>query len=441
MNQQECHKELMNGILDDFKSLLAKINQEKNECYYRKKWKSIFRNNKYLKCERKNEIHYNKVISDNNLKKQKEFSNLALFFSKYDLIKNQKIDKETLTLELLNTYLHLGQSISFNQDVFNKTIELLSTLLVENRYHKNEYFSPIYGFDCDQDRIIIDQIFSIERISNDKFDRIADLDISTEEEQPFFNYEFKKIKFVLICSFPENHESAKDPEIYCKKILLTLRLINNGFVSLGKTYPYESTNWRKSHRPRLENLEIPPSYSSGYSLSRDHMEEITKIFNLLEVLDDIPADKTRYLKYSLKRFQYVYDSKDIDDKITDLIISIETLLNKDPGEVSLSLSLRAAMLLGKTEEQKEYIKKFFKKSYAIRSEIVHGKKREEKIKIDEHNLTVDEIESKLETFTRTALIKMIHLQTNLPDQQKILQTLDEIVVNRNRESEITKFFS
>jgi hypothetical protein len=441
MTQQKHYEEIKNGILDDFKSLLSKINQEKTTQCYRPKWKSVFLNNKYVSCKKTNRIRFEKIISDNNVDKQTEFTNLVSFFSKYELINNQQIDVVILTRELLCTYLHLGQSISFNQDVFNKTIELLSELLVENRYHKREYFSPLYGLDCDQDRIVINQIFSIERISNDKFDRISDLDLSTEENEPIPNYVFKQIKFVLRCSFPQNHKFATNPQPLSYKILSALRLTNSGFVSLGEFYPYESTGWFKIQRPRLGPLEIPPSYSIGFSLERNFIEELTKIFNLLVMLDDAPPDKIRYLKYALRRFEYVYASKSMDDKITDLIISIETLLNKDPGEVSLSISLRAAMLLGQTEEEKEYVKKFFKKSYNIRSEIVHGKKREEKIKKNEHVLTDDEIESELDTFVRIAIKKMIRLQTNLPDQQKILQTLDEIVVNRNKESEITKFFN
>ena len=107
-------------------------------------------------------------------------------------------------------------------------------------------------------------------------------------------------------------------------------------------------------------------------------------------------------------------------------------MSNNPIEIGLNASLRTAMLMTKNDSETEYYKKFVKKCWSIRSEIVHGKKREEKIKKNNHVLDDPEIQKELERIVRTALKKIISLHLKYGSQETILKTIDEVIINRTK---------
>ena len=110
---------------------------------------------------------------------------------------------------------------------------------------------------------------------------------------------------------------------------------------------------------------------------------------------------------------------------------METLLNDSPGEITLKLSLRVALLLGDTEDNREYLWRFIKKCYNVRSEIVHGKKRG-RITVMGKTMTDHQTAQKLENVTRQAITKVVLLQEEISGQKNLLDSLDCSIVNRKK---------
>lgn len=76
---------------------------------------------------------------------------------------------------------------------------------------------------------------------------------------------------------------------------------------------------------------------------------------------------------AIKRFTKAIEDRELNDKIIDFIISLESLLGDGNTELIHRLSMRTGFLLGTKKESKD-IRDFIKKIYDTRSKIVHGDK-------------------------------------------------------------------
>jgi hypothetical protein len=260
-------------------------------------------------------------------------------------------------------------------------------------------------------------------------------------------------------------------------------LTTSGCVKLGNWYGYSPLGWQADYLPG--HVESEMVTGKPYLLKKDDVQSFKEKFQLLEHLKtNFKLEKIRYLEYSIRRFNYIYRESEVEDHITDLMISLETMLNIQPYEVTDKTSLRAAMILEENDDQKENCQKFIKKCYSIRSEIVHGKARKEKIKeinknlsdndikeilsiekiiqslnndeinqiknkellnilsrkeIKEHvpskfqkELSDDEIKEKLETYVRKAIFHVLKLQTKYDTQDNMLKKIDSFTLDRNK---------
>ena len=126
------------------------------------------------------------------------------------------------------------------------------------------------------------------------------------------------------------------------------------------------------------------------------------------------------------QFQYIYHESEIEDKITDLMISVEVLLNHEPFEVRDKIATRAATILEEDDSKKPDCKKFIQKCYDVRSEIVHGKKRKTSVKDGDKTLSDEEVKEKLESYARKTIIKFINFQIELEDQPQVLEKIDSL---------------
>lgn len=76
------------------------------------------------------------------------------------------------------------------------------------------------------------------------------------------------------------------------------------------------------------------------------------------------------LKLAICRFNHAFERESYEDKVTDLIISLEKCILNQDKELSYRLSLRTAKLL-KTEQSPAYTFKLIDTAYKIRSSIFH----------------------------------------------------------------------
>ena len=81
------------------------------------------------------------------------------------------------------------------------------------------------------------------------------------------------------------------------------------------------------------------------------------------------------IRTALNRFAYAYERARPEDKLVDHWIALESLfLGRDERlELSYKAALRMARFLGSSAGEREEIFRKIKKSYSVRSDIVHGK--------------------------------------------------------------------
>ena len=238
-------------------------------------------------------------------------------------------------------------------------------------------------------------------------------------------------------------DSIKPKEI-SQSFLDSLRIAKKGDLNFGSFYHFHLDDWKSDYRPAEKENFV--KYKNPMNFEETDIDKLKKIFSRLTVLNDKMKcenhtsfekeckscskkyEKIRYLKYSIRRFQYIYHESEIEDKITDLMISLEVLLNREAFEVKEKVTTRAATILEDDDNgKKPDCKKFIQNCYDIRSEIVHGKKRKTIVKDGNKTLSDQEVKEKLEKYTKKAIIKFINLQIKHENQQEILEKIDGLL--------------
>jgi len=333
------------------------------------------------------------------------------------------INDEMMLENFTKTYLYLLQDTSFEKIFFDKTWELMNKILDEpNKFY---FFVPLYNFDSDYSEIILDE-FKITKISSFHFDKITDINLEKGDDEPIPKHVARKLKYVL--EFSGIGNPGIDPKEIYNSFLNALRITCAGEVIFGNPISYNPDGWQKRFSPGMKDSVI---LDGNYFLKEDKISILKQNLNLLKQLD-VNSDNVRYLEYSIRRFNYIYQNKVVEDNITDLMISLETLLNFEPYEVTDKTSLRAAILLESNDNEKLNCKFFIKKCYHIRSEIVHGKKRKAKVLRNDSQLTDMEIKVELENYVRTAIIKILNLHLKYNSQSNVLDKIDEYTLDRSK---------
>jgi hypothetical protein len=177
-----------------------------------------------------------------------------------------------------------------------------------------------------------------------------------------------------------------------------------------------------SWNPNIPEIPGPP-----YKFLADDVSRLHRILNLLKLLE-----KDKAFQVALRRLNYSVERSDIklEDRILDTIIGLESLFLGERGELSYRLGLRVALFLGKTlEERKEYLD-FMKRSYRLRSTIIHGYD-ERKVQDDLKKLKMNlhQVGLKLEGLLRQALRKYIEKVEEGMIRTEIIEDLDDRLLN------------
>lgn len=121
-----------------------------------------------------------------------------------------------------------------------------------------------------------------------------------------------------------------------------------------------------------------------------------------------------FLENALDYYYRSLKDETLEEKIIDLMISLESLFSKEKDELGLRYSLRASYLLSVGQEAKRPdIFRNIHSLYNKRSEVVHGT---ENVMLEYKDITF------LQENVREAIKRLIHIE--MP-KQKILELLDE----------------
>ena len=206
-------------------------------------------------------------------------------------------------------------------------------------------------------------------------------------------------------------ENGKDFDLHkaMQNIILSLRLLKGGIV-FGSYVFYillskkrQLTSWSyEEDRPRVD--------SRTYVLD---FEEVPRLKKLAKKILGIDFSKRKSLDLACRRFQRVYEEKDAEDQLIDLMIAFEALFLKgekggpSPGKI---VAVACSTLLGKNEEEREEIKYTLAKAYSVRNCIVHGSEYPRMEPVDKGDVYVDtlpDLISKVEDYLRESIKKLL----------------------------------
>lgn len=364
-----------------------------------------------------------------------EFKNKDQTMENDDLLDIREFVESDFIFEILKCYLSKNMSFSFNEILFEKILKDLVNF-VKNESRTAHIFFPLYGLSGNFKKIEFSNEIWVSHLNSNQYATVTNMDVYFDSiQRP--EKKFRKLRYgVFIKQKLEKNQVISDQKIQDKaqQILNSFRLFKSGSIYLGALYPYSPDFWpRKNLFPPRIGIENPPEeLESGLSISAVEIEQIKDFYkNSISFECEKLEKNMNYLLASIHRFNISYDNKHISDKIVDLCISLETLLDDSGNEIALKLSLRLALLLGNTEDERENLWRFIKKCYNVRSEIVHGKKRSH-IQIANNSFTDQQIVQKLEDVTRKAITKVVLLQRQVSNQKELIDSLDCSIVNRTK---------
>jgi len=228
----------------------------------------------------------------------------------------------------------------------------------------------------------------------------------------------------LKVKFPSKRkEENLTPHI--ERIITALRLFKKGSVQYSAVLRYPKvwrTFWHSSGHRRVIHGPL-------YILTNNDVEELKAFWSRFKSLN---IQNFPFLGVAIRRFNFSYDRRLLEDKLIDFITAFEALFLKGvERELSYRLALRCAYFLGKDEEERKKIFEILKGAYDARSKIVHGEPIESKSFnkiINKLNLkSFAELSMQVEEYLRES-IKMFldYLQSKSHDE--IIKEIDEKII-------------
>ncbi len=194
-----------------------------------------------------------------------------------------------------------------------------------------------------------------------------------------------------------------------QNIILSMRLMKGGIVFgsyvfcillSGKrhvtSWSYEEDHPRTSYRKYVLNFEEVP-------LLRKNLKKI----------QSIDFTKRRSMDLACRRFQRAYEEKDTEDQLIDLMIAFEALFLKGERKIPVKgkvIAIACSTLLGKSEEEREEIKRTLIEAYSIRNCIVHGSEYSRSESDEKGEVYMDplpDLVSEVEDYLRESIKKLL----------------------------------
>ena len=142
---------------------------------------------------------------------------------------------------------------------------------------------------------------------------------------------------------------------------------------------------------------------SEYSLATHETTELSKLVAKTLKID---LEKRKSLRIALDRFNRAYYEEENEDKLIDYIIAFEALFSSGQRRPQHAvIPVACAMLLGKSEEERQQITRLLDLAYKTRNHIVHGSDCHEILKNSDYEL--EELVTDVEDALRASLRKLV----------------------------------
>lgn len=151
----------------------------------------------------------------------------------------------------------------------------------------------------------------------------------------------------------------------------------SAFVLGGETTPTMTTTWQEFTDPDLQRAEF--GFVSMMSKHEGRHAQFPadatgKTTEWVERYVDLPEEVTKHIDVAIERLNLARRRMKPGDKAIDGCICLEALLSGRGAQSELThrISLRTALLLGRTVQDRKDIYKRVKRFYDLRSKMVHG---------------------------------------------------------------------
>ena len=254
----------------------------------------------------------------------------------------------------------------------------------------------------------------------------------------------RRLSYVLETTVPFQDDANEEDEIANKrfeKFLHAAHLFTVGDIKTGPIYK-NFTLWMGNSSKILNSTEVVvgPRTAKLNSRSYKNLKTFYDDFSSL----DLTSKDWDFIQVSLERFSSSILRDNPIDTIVDLNVALECMFSS-PGETSLKIANRSALMYGVDESEQEKCWVFIKNVYRLRNNILHGRK--------ENDLDITREIIELENIIRSSIRKFLNLSANLSkkelkSQKKLdsgmtirdylLTELDLSLINRTRLDEFLK---
>ena len=259
--------------------------------------------------------------------------------------------------------------------------------------------SPLLNAKLDCERINVAPGLAIRKLSTDELEHW----LNQYMENPFVRMHELSARdlYCLDCAIEATYKKGRpeaggaSQQVYenVPNLVRVVRLLTDRNVHVAFT-KYISNNMLQmdlgtGYTPRAHILNLEAQLSSSMQ------QEIMDIWRRINAFTGNSA-----IRLALRRWDLVAERDNPDDALIDYWIALESLFIQDSKqEVTYRASLRTAAFVGETPEEREEIYGKLKKSYNLRSGIVHGG--------DPKKGDKSELIGKTRSYLRRALLKIL----------------------------------
>jgi Apea-like HEPN len=342
------------------------------------------------------------------------------------------IDVEYLLHQFLAKVWWRSRQFTFKEEefesVYNSFIELFLSPVI-----KAHLITPILSFISEGD-IKFSSDIRIRTLGEEEFDRFY---VLSEAFRRQFGFRFKNSKIfvfeseIAIEKPYQDMEAAKrnqsNRQLYIKvdvesgkrtieDVRSVLHIFKGGFFRSELILVEIASGWGAMSTFPLNDVDRD---ASPYQLSK---EEINELQNLWRIYTEPGWRKHKFLRIAIDRLSYGVMRSRSDDSIIDYVIGLEALLLHDlspgdRGELRNRFALRGARLLADTLEERKRNFNELKTAYDVRSSIVHGAATISLRKT--HNTpTLDEFAESVAAYVRVLIKKF--LEYSISDGPKLV---------------------
>jgi hypothetical protein len=300
----------------------------------------------------------------------------------------------------------------FNKDKIGELFTAFNDLVYNRGQFSKMSFSHIYNFDCNLDRIVIND-FEILKIE----DRLISHITGENPNLPSFLHPPKVGNYFL--KFQDDNP-IKNEEVYnwlsdnhlrASEIVGILQYIKDGVIHLDYTGIYFTPEWVNFlRRPGILMRGLPriTLFPGGQKYFLDS-EEVPIFQNMLSIfykykseIYDNKCNFRKVIRHASNYYEISLSAETLGERFIDLWISMEALFSPDDKvQLRHSIAENAAIFLKKDIKGREEIYNKLKKLYDKRSSLVHGG--------TEAGIRLEDVEL-LSSYVRQSLLRLTVLQ-------------------------------